>query len=152
MPIKTLYYKHNSQRIDALLHQLNPTIAEQVIHIGSPNSMIEVKEFVEQGGCVGLLGDRSFGGGRVVEVDFLGRPAPFPVWPMRLARAIKVPVFLFFSAAGTRNRGRRTVDRGLQSAARRPGRVAGDISPGVLTPNALASELARSLVRFFTNP
>lgn len=97
VPIKTLYYKHNSQRIDALLNQLNPAAAEQVIHIGSPNSMIEVKEFVEQGGCVGLLGDRSFGGGRVVEVDFLGRPAPFPVWPMRLAGAIKVPVFLFFA-------------------------------------------------------
>lgn len=97
MPIKALYYKHNSQRIDALLARLNPAVAEQVIHIGSPNSMIEVKEFVEQGGCVGLLGDRSFGGGRVVEVDFLGRPALFPVWPMRLAGAINVPVFLFFA-------------------------------------------------------
>jgi predicted LPLAT superfamily acyltransferase len=42
---------------------------------------------------VGILGDRSFGGEPGLLVDFLGRPALFPLGPMRAAAVLRRPVF-----------------------------------------------------------
>ncbi len=97
LPVKALYYAHNSERFDAILKRLNPTAAEQLIPLGSPTSMIETKQFLDQGGVVGMLGDRAFEDSHMVEADFLGNPAPFPVWPMRLASATRAPVLLFYA-------------------------------------------------------
>jgi predicted LPLAT superfamily acyltransferase len=42
---------------------------------------------------VGILGDRSFGGEPGLQVDFLGKPALFPLGPMRAAAVLRRPVF-----------------------------------------------------------
>jgi predicted LPLAT superfamily acyltransferase len=96
VPVRALYYAHNSDRIDAMLRRLNPASADLVIQMGSWKSMIEAKEFLEQGGMVGVLGDRAFPGGPTIEADFFGRPAQFPEWPVRFALAADAPVILFF--------------------------------------------------------
>lgn len=96
LPIKAAYYEHNSQRLDALLRKLNPAIDAMLIRLGSPQSMLEIREFLDGGGVVGVLGDRSRGNERTCAVEFLGEPANFPVWPLRLAAATGAPLVLFF--------------------------------------------------------
>ena len=36
VPVKALYYEHNSQMLDAVFERLNPGVAEQVIPLGTP--------------------------------------------------------------------------------------------------------------------
>ncbi|HUT50523.1 MAG TPA: hypothetical protein VM325_14375 [Alphaproteobacteria bacterium] len=97
VPVKALYYEHNSQMLDKIFERLNPGIADQLIPLGTPAAMIAANDFVGKGGFVGVLGDRLFADGSAVEVEFFGQPAPFPVWPMRLIGVMQVPVFLFFA-------------------------------------------------------
>jgi len=97
VPVKALYYEHNSQKLDQIFERLNPGIADQLIRLGTPASMIAANEFVGRGGFVGVLGDRLFADGDAIEVEFFGEPAAFPVWPMRLIGVMKVPVYLFFA-------------------------------------------------------
>lgn len=96
-PVKALYNAHNTERLDGLFERLNPAIAEQRILMRSMTSMIEAKDFIEDGGMLGILGDRSLPGGRTIAVDFLGSPAQLPVWPARFAMAIEAPVILCFA-------------------------------------------------------
>lgn len=104
IPIKALYNAHNSDMFDGILKDLNPDIAEQLIRMGEPDTMLQVREFIQEGGLVGVLGDRAQDGGRVQAVEFLGAPAYFPVWPFRLAAAIGCPIVLFFGLLQGGNR------------------------------------------------
>jgi len=97
VPVKALYYEHNSQMLDQIFQRLNPSIADQLIRLGTPAAMITANEFIAKGGFVGVLGDRTLGDGSAIKVDFLGKPAPFPTWPMRLIGVMQVPVYLFFA-------------------------------------------------------
>jgi predicted LPLAT superfamily acyltransferase len=96
VPIKALMYEENAARANAVFNSLNPGRPAAVIPIGPPESMLRVKECLDGGELVGILGDRIVRGGKVVETEFLGRPAPFPVGPMILASALKAPVLLFY--------------------------------------------------------
>lgn len=84
--------------ITELLSRLNPTIAAGVIDAGQPGTAIvlAIKEAAEQGAVIGLLGDRARPGEAALPCPFLGVPAPFPVAPMLIASALKIPVVLCF--------------------------------------------------------
>lgn len=59
--------------------------------------MLQLSERVERGEWLAIAGDRvPVRGGRVVEVDFLGAPAPFPQGPWLLAGLLKCPANLLF--------------------------------------------------------
>ena len=58
--------------------------------------MLRVKECLDRGESVGLLGDRALGGERTARCPFLGTPARFPLGPWLLAGALGAPVALFF--------------------------------------------------------
>ena len=97
LPVKVLMYPENSRRFSAVQNSLNPQVADSIIPIGSPDSMLRVKEHVDAGGMVGILGDRTMTEGeRTVQIPFLGRPAQLPVGPLLLASTLDVPVILFF--------------------------------------------------------
>lgn len=96
LPIKVLMYPNNSRRFIAVQNSLNARLAGTIIPIGTPESMLQVKEHVDHGGMIGILGDRSVEGEKAAKVTFLGRPAQIPVGPYLLASALKVPVILFF--------------------------------------------------------
>jgi len=69
---------------------------EGVIHPAEPDAMLRVKECLERGEIVGILGDRPFGHGRTRPCRFLGATAQFPLGPWLLAATLGVPVVLFF--------------------------------------------------------
>ncbi len=106
MPIQILGYFENARMINALISQLNPHLAERVIHLGSDpvGVMAKVKDRLEQGEMVALMGDRVGLNDRVVEVDFFGQPARFNSGSFLLASLLKCPVYLVFGIYREPNR------------------------------------------------
>ncbi len=94
--VKVLMYPTHNETITRLLNTLNPTIAESVIPLGKPESLLQVKEALDEGIMVGMLGDRVAESSKVVNCNFLGDPAEFSAGPMLLAMTLKVPVVLVF--------------------------------------------------------
>lgn len=94
--VKVLMYPTHNETITNLLNTLNPAIAESVIPLGQPESLLQVKEALDEGIMVGMLGDRVAESSKVVSCNFLGDPAEFSAGPMLLAMTLKVPVVLVF--------------------------------------------------------
>ena len=97
LPIKVLMYMENARQLNALFEDINPQVTKSVIPLGNPGAMLEVKEWIDQGGVVGILGDRITRGEKLTQVEFLGAPAEFPLGPWLLAGALEVPVMLCFA-------------------------------------------------------
>jgi predicted LPLAT superfamily acyltransferase len=53
--------------------------------------MLKVRQRLDEGAFVGILGDRTLGDEPLQEVNFLGSPAYFPVGPMRAAALLRRP-------------------------------------------------------------
>lgn len=96
LPVKILMHVGNARRINAVLDRLNPEVASTIIPLGGPEALLRVKECLEAGGIVGILGDRIVKGDKLVRTTLLGRPALLPAGPLLLAGILKVPVVLFF--------------------------------------------------------
>ncbi|MDX1487992.1 MAG: hypothetical protein R3268_07320 [Acidiferrobacterales bacterium] len=96
MPIKVLMYEDNARKVMELARHLNPAVVDTIIPVGSLESMLQAKAHLDQGGPVGLLGDRLMKHDRVVPCTFLGGQAVFPAGPMLLAATTSVPVVLCF--------------------------------------------------------
>ena len=90
-----MQHEHN-QFITRLLESLNPEVAASVIPVGGPDSMLRTSEWLDEGGSVGMLGDRVASVRRSCRCEFLGGEALFPTGPWWLARRLGVPVVLFF--------------------------------------------------------
>ena len=97
LPIKILMYVDNAQRLNDLLAELNPELMGDVIALGRPGAMLEVRDWIAQGGIVGVLADRSTEGEKLTTVDFLGAPARFPLGPWLLAASLQAPALLSFA-------------------------------------------------------
>lgn len=96
IPLKILMYPDHNEIITSLLDALNPRIADTVIPLGRPNTLLAVDEALRAGQAVGLLGDRWSPGESTVPCRFLDGVAQFPTGPMALAATTGVPVILFF--------------------------------------------------------
>ena len=94
--VKFVMNGENAQMLNTAAQTIAPRNSHSIIHIGGPDSMLEVKECLDRGGVVGILGDRIVKGEKFVTCPFLGKPATFPAGPLVLASVVKVPVFLFF--------------------------------------------------------
>jgi len=97
LPVKTLMYMDNAEQLNELLADINPEVTESVIPLGRPGAILEVKEWLEQGGIIGILADRITEGDKLTEVDFLGAPAEFPLGPWLMSGMLGVPVMLCFA-------------------------------------------------------
>jgi predicted LPLAT superfamily acyltransferase len=87
-------YEENARKVSAMFKALNPANKSEVIALGQIEAMLRVRERLDEGVFVGMLGDRTFGGEPGLVVDFLGSPAVFPLGPMRAAAVLRRPVFL----------------------------------------------------------
>jgi predicted LPLAT superfamily acyltransferase len=95
-PLKVLMDTRHNQNISRFFDALNPTIAGTVIAPDRPDTLISVRESLDAGCFVGMLGDRVFGADKITHCHFLGAPATFPAGPMVLAAITHRPVVLFF--------------------------------------------------------
>ncbi len=95
-PLKILMYHGHNQRISSLLDALNPAINDTVIDLAAQDALFQTQEALQQGYCVGMLGDRVTGDEKSIDCELLGARAVFPSGPLTLAAIFKVPVVLFF--------------------------------------------------------
>jgi predicted LPLAT superfamily acyltransferase len=128
LPLKVFMRKGHNPRVTRLLASLNPAIAETVVPWRGPTDILKVKDLLDSGCCVAILGDRVMPGERSVVCEFLGAPASFPLAPMQLAALLRAPVFFF---CGLRHAGHRYVARFELLAA-------GDDLPRARSAEALA--------------
>lgn len=94
--IRVLMRQEHNRTITDFLNRLDPSVANVVIPLGTTDSMLLVREAVERGHLIGLLGDRALSHGKTHTCTFLGKPAEFPVGPMKLAMILEIPIYLFF--------------------------------------------------------
>jgi len=94
--LKILMYRDHNQMITHILHSLNPKVAASVIDLADEFAMFQVKECLDQGWMVGMLGDRIAEKDKSVMVKLLNSEVAFPTGPMQLAGVLSVPVILFF--------------------------------------------------------
>lgn len=96
--VKILMHRQQNPMIMAIIEALNPDIARAVIDTGGrdTDTVLAVKDALEQGYLVGMLGDRAYEAERLVRCQFLGGEVDFPCAPVMLASMLKVPVVLCF--------------------------------------------------------
>ncbi len=96
IPIKILMNQGHNNRITALLHALNPAILDTLIPMTSIESIMQIKEQIEQGAVIGILGDRAIAGAKSAKVEFLGTNANIPIGPLLIASILKTPVIVCY--------------------------------------------------------
>jgi predicted LPLAT superfamily acyltransferase len=98
VPLRVLLDKQKTPAITELLEALAPEVGEAVIDVSQGGAAITLAaaETCREGGMVALLADRGRAHEALRRVDFLGKPAPFPVGPWLLAHTLQVPVVLCF--------------------------------------------------------
>lgn len=96
LDIRVLMDEQNAPLIRGLTQELNPDVAETVIQAGGVQAMLQVKECLERGGIIGMMGDRVTQQDQIVGCKFFGSEARFPTAAIRLAQVVRAPVVLFF--------------------------------------------------------
>ncbi|AJP59735.2 acyltransferase [Pandoraea vervacti] len=98
--IHAVVYTRHAQRFRTMLASANSDFADNLIEVDDigPATAIMLRERVDRGDWLVIVGDRvpSSENGRVVQVPFLGAPAPFAQGPFILASLLECPVYLLF--------------------------------------------------------
>jgi predicted LPLAT superfamily acyltransferase len=97
-------YEDNAQKLNTVLKSINPQRNPPVILLGKIDSMLKVREALEQGECIGILADRTISGEKMITCEFLGGQVEFPVGPFRLAALLERPIILMFGLYQGANR------------------------------------------------
>lgn len=102
LAVAMVMYPDNARMIQGVLHAVAPDLKLEIIAIGRPGSTLAIRDWLEGGGLVGMLGDRlppasSSSGGAGGRSDarvlpFLGTPAVFGTGPLRLAQMLRRPL------------------------------------------------------------
>jgi len=86
-------YEDNARKVNDQLAAINPAAKADVIALGHLDAMLKIREYLDRGTFVGVLGDRTLGEEPALTVDFLGAPARIPIGPMRAAALLRRRVF-----------------------------------------------------------
>ena len=94
--VSMVMYEDNAQYLNGVFAAINPKLTEAIIPLGRIDSMLRVKRALDDGGLVGMLGDRTLaeevGTAAVREVELLGGKVSIPTGPFRMAAMLKRPV------------------------------------------------------------
>ncbi len=88
-------FEENARKINATLAAVNPAASPEVIGLGQIDSMLKVKQRLDENCMVGMLADRTLladDAATMRRMAFLGEPAPFPLGPLYMAAMLKRPV------------------------------------------------------------
>ena len=90
--VAMLMHEDNAQKINAMLAAINPEAVQDIIGLGHIDSMLKVRERLDDGGVVGMLADRTPGNDTLYPVQILGADANLPIGPFRMAALLRRPV------------------------------------------------------------
>jgi len=96
LTINLVMHEGNALANSRWLRQMAPELAARIITPGEAGTLLRVRECLDRGEIVAMLGDRPFGSERTTPCDFLGARARFPSGPMLTASVLGVPVVAFF--------------------------------------------------------
>jgi len=97
-------YEENAHKVNRMLAAISPAARPDIIALGQLEAMLKIRERLDAGMFVGVLGDRTLGHEPTVAVEFLGETAHFPTGAMRAAALMRRPVI--FMIGLYRGRGR----------------------------------------------
>ena len=93
MRVAMAMFPDNARMIHGILKAIAPQAHLDIIAIGRPSATLEVRDWLDGGGLVGMLGDRHLhdDGSRtaLVKLPFLGHEAAFSEGPLRLAMLLR---------------------------------------------------------------
>jgi len=89
-------YFAGSQKIRQALDAVNPELSHNIIDPTHPDAVFQMRDVIEQGGVLAILGDRTGIGEKQLPVTFMGEPAWLPAGPYYMAAILGCPVFCFF--------------------------------------------------------
>jgi predicted LPLAT superfamily acyltransferase len=100
--INILLYDAEHQQIKKYLSDVMTNRDVQFIVIKEDYShLLQIKSAFNRGEIIAMHGDRYIEGNKVMEFDFLGKKAPFPVGPVNIAARFGVPVSFVFAIKET---------------------------------------------------
>jgi predicted LPLAT superfamily acyltransferase len=104
--INILAYRGNSRMMNQVLGAINPDLNARFIEInpGDVNTILRVKELIEAGEMVAVMGDRADLDTNVAGVEFFGSEAYFPTSLYLLSAAMACPILLTVCLYRTPNR------------------------------------------------
>lgn len=102
--VNLVMHQGNAEKTAAVLTSLAPDWTKRIIQPGQPDTLLRVKECLERGEVIGMLGDRVFGSDKALACSFLGKDAPFPQGPVLMAAMLGVPVVMFLALYEGANR------------------------------------------------
>lgn len=89
-------YFAQSGKIRRALDAINPELSNNVIDPTAPEAIFQMRDVIEHGGILAILGDRTGIGDKRLSVDFLGEPTELPAGPYYMAAILGCPIFCFF--------------------------------------------------------
>ncbi|MCG8667972.1 MAG: hypothetical protein MI867_01040 [Pseudomonadales bacterium] len=96
--LNVLVHTQHAGNFNQMMREINPEFQTEMIQVTSigPDTAMILKQKIERGEFVAILGDRSpvESQGREVWVDFLGKEAPFPQGPYILAAILSCPLYM----------------------------------------------------------
>jgi predicted LPLAT superfamily acyltransferase len=106
LPIHILVFTGNARMTSAFFRSLNPDFAGRIVDLrpGGIDALLKVKELIDAGQMVALLGDRVGINDKSALVEFLGTPARLPTGAYLLAAMLGCPIYLTFSVYTSPNR------------------------------------------------
>jgi predicted LPLAT superfamily acyltransferase len=104
LEVSMAMYEENARKVAALFAALAPARVPEVISLGRLDAMLEIRERVERGVLVGMLGDRTLGGEPLQPVELLGAQVRLPTGPLRAAALLRCPVIFMLGLYRGANR------------------------------------------------
>ncbi len=90
--VAMVMHQDNAQKINAMLAAINPDAVQDIIGLGHIDSMLTLRERLDEGCVVGMLADRTPGDDPLYPVQILGANANLPSGPFRIAAMLRRPV------------------------------------------------------------
>ena len=90
--VAMVMHEDNAQKINAMLTAINPQAGQDIIGLGHIDSMLKVRERLDQGYVVGMLADRTRGNDARYPASILGAQVHLPIGPLRMAALLRRPV------------------------------------------------------------
>ena len=90
--VAMVMHQDNAQKINAMLKAINPEAVQDIIGLGQVDSMLKLREHLDEGGAAGMLADRTLGDDIFYPVRILGADANLPGGPFRTAALLRRPV------------------------------------------------------------
>ena len=90
--VAMVMHEGNAQKINAMLAAINPQATQDIIALGNIDSMLKVSKYLDEGGAVGMLADRTPGNDTLHPVQILGTNTALPDGPFRMAALLQRPV------------------------------------------------------------